>query len=239
MLRSFCFVYFSQIGLCGWLTCNYCTPWVFVGNNLPINRVYMYEWIIKTVATVVTVLIHWLSSPIARFIGPTWGQSGADRTQVGPMLAPWTLLSGIVGQFHTKISSLQPTALQFEITFWKNKSFMDFSALHFAMYAALNDKKKIFETNFIFPKCFCYLLIQWSEHLLANHRCTIIYLYMNIYIHYRPKVWNILKPNGNSRTWHFDLLEMAWHQPQLSIVTLMHFSCIVLGVKNTTCNVRN
>ena len=32
--------------------------------------------------------------PIARFMGATWGPSGADRTQVGPMLAPWTLLSG-------------------------------------------------------------------------------------------------------------------------------------------------
>ena len=31
---------------------------------------------------------------IARFIGPTWGPSGADRTKVGSMLAPWTLLSG-------------------------------------------------------------------------------------------------------------------------------------------------
>ena len=31
---------------------------------------------------------------IARFMGPTWGPSGADRTQVDPMLAPWTLLSG-------------------------------------------------------------------------------------------------------------------------------------------------
>ena len=31
---------------------------------------------------------------IARFMGPTWGPSGADRTQVGPMLAPWTFLSG-------------------------------------------------------------------------------------------------------------------------------------------------
>ena len=29
-----------------------------------------------------------------RFMGPTWGPSGTDRTQVGPMLAPWTLLSG-------------------------------------------------------------------------------------------------------------------------------------------------
>ena len=33
---------------------------------------------------------------IARFMGPIWGPSGADRTQVGPMLAPWTLLSGYV-----------------------------------------------------------------------------------------------------------------------------------------------
>ena len=31
---------------------------------------------------------------IARLMGPIWGPSGADRTQVGPMLAPWTLLSG-------------------------------------------------------------------------------------------------------------------------------------------------
>ena len=34
-------------------------------------------------------------SLIARFMGPTWGPSGADRTQVGPMLAPWILLSGM------------------------------------------------------------------------------------------------------------------------------------------------
>ena len=36
---------------------------------------------------------HWFLSllyhtMIARFMGPTWGPSGADRTQVGPMLAP-------------------------------------------------------------------------------------------------------------------------------------------------------
>ena len=35
---------------------------------------------------------HW-PSLIARFMGLKWGPSGADRTQVGPMLAPWTLLS--------------------------------------------------------------------------------------------------------------------------------------------------
>ena len=35
-------------------------------------------------------------SQIARFMGPTWDPPGADRTQVGPMLAPWILLSGII-----------------------------------------------------------------------------------------------------------------------------------------------
>ena len=33
---------------------------------------------------------HWTLN-----MGPTWGPSGADRTRVGPMLAPWTLLSGL------------------------------------------------------------------------------------------------------------------------------------------------
>ena len=36
---------------------------------------------------------------ISRFMGPTWGPRGDDRTQVGPMLAPWTLLSGIFSCF--------------------------------------------------------------------------------------------------------------------------------------------
>ena len=35
-------------------------------------------------------------SLIARFLGPTWGPSGTNRSQVGPMLAPWTLLSGML-----------------------------------------------------------------------------------------------------------------------------------------------
>ena len=37
-----------------------------------------------------------LTSLIARFMGPTWGPSAADRTQMGPMLTPWTFLSGMI-----------------------------------------------------------------------------------------------------------------------------------------------
>ena len=39
-------------------------------------------------------LHHLIYTLIARFMGPTWGTSGADRTQVCPISAPWTLLSG-------------------------------------------------------------------------------------------------------------------------------------------------
>ena len=45
-----------------------------------------------------------LISLIARFMGPIWGPPGADRTQVGPILATWTFLSGmdyLISQFMT------------------------------------------------------------------------------------------------------------------------------------------
>ena len=38
---------------------------------------------------------------IARFVGPKWDPARADRTQVGPMLALWTLLSGFTAR-HVK-----------------------------------------------------------------------------------------------------------------------------------------
>ena len=39
-------------------------------------------------------LAFWLHPQIAKFKGPTWGPTGSCRPQVGPMLAPGTLLSG-------------------------------------------------------------------------------------------------------------------------------------------------
>ena len=41
------------------------------------------------------VLNHRYVSQIARFMGPIWGPPGSCRPQMGPMLAPWTLLSGM------------------------------------------------------------------------------------------------------------------------------------------------
>ena len=44
-----------------------------------------------------------IASLIARFMGPTWSPSGADRTQVGPMLTPLTLLSGLFYIFEVQM----------------------------------------------------------------------------------------------------------------------------------------
>ena len=35
-----------------------------------------------------------IHTQIAKFMGPTWGPTGSCRSQMGPMSAPWTLLSG-------------------------------------------------------------------------------------------------------------------------------------------------
>ena len=35
-----------------------------------------------------------LWTQIAKYLAPTWGPPGSCRPQMGPMLAPWTLLSG-------------------------------------------------------------------------------------------------------------------------------------------------
>ena len=43
--------------------------------------------------------IAYSPSQIAKFMGPTCGPPGSCRPQMGPMLAPWTLLSGLIWMF--------------------------------------------------------------------------------------------------------------------------------------------
>ena len=52
----------------------------------------------------------WYISQIAKFMGPTWGPPGSCRPQMGPMLAPLTLLSGVSGDIgiHLMDSLLRP-----------------------------------------------------------------------------------------------------------------------------------
>ena len=53
-----------------------------------------------------------ISPQISRFIGPTWGPPGSCWPQMGPMLAPWTLLSGTFSRWVIVASigfSMRPT----------------------------------------------------------------------------------------------------------------------------------
>ena len=50
-----------------------------------------------------------MTTQIARFMGPTWGPPGSCWPQMGPMLAPWTSLSGYTPFDYT--SAVYMTAL--------------------------------------------------------------------------------------------------------------------------------
>ena len=47
--------------------------------------------------TITSLLLahYWnISTQLAKFMGPTWGPPGSCRPQLGPILAPWAMLSG-------------------------------------------------------------------------------------------------------------------------------------------------
>ena len=83
--------------------------------------------------------ILWLGSSrpsqIAKFMRPSWGPPGSCRPQMGPMLAPWTLLSGmmrpmnlhskffILPACHNRVTFLGPSAQQLTLlAFVRNKA---------------------------------------------------------------------------------------------------------------------
>ena len=75
------------------------------------------------------------TSLIARFMGPTWGPSGADRSQVGHMFFPWTLLSGM----HHTADKRQHIALSLWQQMTKNtQSIYDFKTLRYTLICFRN-----------------------------------------------------------------------------------------------------
>ena len=58
---------------------------------------------------------HHKTTQIARFVGPTWGPPGSCRPQMGPMLAPWTLLLGEL-QWPKIMETAKTLALTLEIS---------------------------------------------------------------------------------------------------------------------------
>ena len=65
-------------------------PWfMYACNNLVVIPLFLYK-------RYYTLLL--LTSQIAKFIGPKWRPPRSSRPQMGPMLAPWTLLSWLTSQ---------------------------------------------------------------------------------------------------------------------------------------------
>ena len=75
-----CFISFTTPETWHWVHC--CSPLLSAAQMV---------WT-RTACHVQCQICHRLNQ-IAGFTWPTWGPPGADRTQVGPRLAPWTLLS--------------------------------------------------------------------------------------------------------------------------------------------------
>ena len=67
------------------LALTYGTPPWLATSCIPIEMVYLSFF----------PLYFQQNSQIAKFIGPTWGPPGSCQPQMGPMLAPWTLLSNL------------------------------------------------------------------------------------------------------------------------------------------------
>ena len=74
----------------------------------------LYTWKDGRYIETLVVICPIIKRPeIAKFMGPTWGPPGSCRPQVGPMLAPWTLLSGsLCLHILIKETLLQPPSLR-------------------------------------------------------------------------------------------------------------------------------
>ena len=87
-INTFCFLSFGAILLI-------CKPFVHHVLYVPRNIHAVFLCFVLLCLYHQYPVIHIIiSTLIARFMGPSWGPSVADRTQVGPMLAPWPLLCG-------------------------------------------------------------------------------------------------------------------------------------------------
>ena len=80
--------------------------WITITGDIWLSIIYVFIKFKYTFTTIIMnykhyssvrrfALLIYESTQIARFMGQTWGPPGSCWPQMGPMLAPWTLLSGI------------------------------------------------------------------------------------------------------------------------------------------------
>ena len=70
---------------------------LFKKNHLNVSSAKWRPFCLSLNELIIFLLTSFITMPqIAKFMGPTRGPPGSCRPQMGPMLAPWTLLSGAV-----------------------------------------------------------------------------------------------------------------------------------------------
>ena len=141
------------------------------------QRFMVYCSHIISVFLVVPILTMWLSRepftyrwfqckarftvPDSKVHGPTWRPSGADRTHVGPMLAPWTLLSGVLCRI---IADLNCSVCDIMLRYNQSIQYKALLAQNMLTYEKVNDGN----TKFSFASI---LFIQWYilKHLYKRY----------------------------------------------------------------------
>ena len=85
------------------------------------DTILMWELTRATSVCLAWLLIGMTSiiSQIAKLMGSTWGSHGSCGHHVGPMLAPWTLLSGITIE-EASLHLLEPSLLM-SLNIWNNE----------------------------------------------------------------------------------------------------------------------
>ena len=109
------------------------------------------------------------STQIAKFMGPTWGLPGPCQPQMGPMLAPWTLLFGIIkhsltlAKGHIRQSLTAPICDRSCVSCHVQR-FVTTSVLHFF----LESKSNFYRISYVMEE----LMVKWS----LDMECPLYFL---------------------------------------------------------------
>ena len=119
-----------------------------------------------------------VTSQIAKFMGPTWGQHGSCRPQMGPMLAPWILLSGFILKQATAYQIWQfhlPCCLFLSLMAWQTYRQM-YGQLEITSPWCDPTQDRCVEVKHILSNIFCekgyclllFTAIYWIESVIHN-----------------------------------------------------------------------
>ena len=155
---------------------------------------------------------HMLSL-IVRYMGPTLGPSGADRTQVGPMLAPWTFLYGIYSICASLFICLCSLVVHIKI---RISLFRSVAFCSYFVHLGLLALKSILETHFKintsthFKRCYVHCFF-YTFCYLTNHNQTMI-------------------SHTKISCSQCELAILAWREMSLAIGTIILRSCWDIAV---------